>query len=89
LIALSDLQQAVNEQGRARARIWTDDFRNRAFAQAAIGCSIKNRNTDLSAGKSGLMLKAFRQKIAQINDLPAGCHSEEWHKREDVQMNIN
>ena len=82
LITLSDLQQTVNEQGRARARICTNDFRNRAFAQAAIGCSIKNRNTDLSASKSGQVLEAFRQKVAQIDNLPAGCHSKESHDRE-------
>jgi hypothetical protein len=29
----------------------------------------------LSAGMSGRMLKAFRQKIAQIDNLPARCHS--------------
>src|SRR5438309_11547080 len=75
LIVLCDLQQTVNEQARARARICTDDFGNRAFAQAAIGCSVKNRNVDLSASKCGRVLEAFRQKIAQINDLPAGCHS--------------
>jgi hypothetical protein len=29
----------------------------------------------LSAGMRGRMLKAFRQKIAQIDNLTAGCHS--------------
>ena len=35
-IALRNLEQAVNEQGRAGARIWADDFRDCAFAQTAL-----------------------------------------------------
>src|SRR6266513_2763078 len=50
-IALCDMQQAVNEQRRARARIWADDFSDRAFTETAIGRSIKKRNTDFSARK--------------------------------------
>jgi hypothetical protein len=73
-IALCDLQQAVNEQGRAGARIWADDFGDRAFTKTASGRSTKNGNTDLSASKSGRMLKAFRQKIAEIDNLPARGH---------------
>jgi hypothetical protein len=69
------LQQAVNEQRRARARICADDFRDRAFTETAIGRSLKNRNADLSASDSGRMLKAFRQKITEIDNLPARGHS--------------
>ena len=63
-IALCDLQQTVNEQSRAGAHICADDFGNRAFAETAIGRSSKKGDTNLAAGMSGRMLKAFRQKIA-------------------------
>jgi len=74
-IALCDLQQAVNEQGRAGAHICADDFSDRAFTETAIGRSLKKRNADLSASKGGRMLKAFHQKIAEIDNLPARGHS--------------
>src|SRR5204862_807116 len=80
-IALCDLQQAVNEQRRARARICADDFGDCTFTETPIGRSTKKGNTDLSASNSGRMLKAFRQKIAEIDNLPSRCHSQRWHNR--------
>src|SRR5207248_9361143 len=66
-IALCDLQYIVNEQSRASARIRADDFGDCAFPETAIARSTEKGNTNLSAGMSGWMLKAFRQKIAQID----------------------
>src|SRR4029077_6080219 len=71
----------VNEQSRASARIRADDFGDCAFPETAIARSTEKGNTNLSAGMSGWMLKAFRQKIAQIDNLPARCHSQRWHNR--------
>src|SRR5207253_1279798 len=52
-IALCDLQQAVNEQSRASARIRADDFGDCAFAETTRDGVVEGRNAgnNLSAGK--------------------------------------
>ena len=79
-IALRNLEQAVNERGRAGARIRADDFRDCAFAQTVLKRLVKQRNVDLSASENGQLLEAFCEKFTQIDDLPARRHSQAWHK---------
>src|SRR5258708_29044298 len=71
----------VNEKSRVSASIRADDFGDCAFPETAIVRSTEKGNTNLSARMSGWMLKAFRQKIAQIDNLPTRCHSRRWHNR--------
>ena len=79
-IALRNLEQALNERGRAGARIRADDFRDCAFAQTVLKRLVKQRNVDLSASENGQLLEAFCEKFTQIDDLPARRHSQAWHK---------
>ena len=78
-IALRNLQQVVNEQGRACARIRADDFRDCAFVQTALKRPLKQGNVDLSTNESGRLLKAFCEKFAEINDALGRRHTSAWH----------
>jgi len=78
-IALRNLEQTVNEQRRAGARIRADDFRDRAFAQTALKRPLKQGNVDLSASESRRLLKALCQKFAEIDDALGRRHTSAWH----------
>jgi hypothetical protein len=78
-IALRNLEQTLNEPGRAGARIRADDFRDCAFAETAFKYPLKQGNVDLSAGQSGRLLEAFREKFAEIDDALGRRHIQAWH----------